>query len=141
MAKIDQYEFPDDLFFTEEHVWARLEGDIVTIGLSQFGQELAGRIAYVEMPLAGRAVAKGEPFMSMESGKWVGRVKAPVSGTIEAANGELEWESEMVNTDPYGKGWLARIKASNTAEVNGLLKAGSPEFAALIAAERAKYKK
>jgi glycine cleavage system H protein len=141
MATIDGYEFPDDLWYTEEHVWARVEADVVTIGLSQFGQELAGRIAYVEMPLAGRAVTKGEPFMSMESGKWVGRVKAPVSGTIVEANGELEWESETVNKDPYGKGWLAKIKASNPAEVNALLKAGSPELAALISAERTKYGK
>ncbi len=139
--KIDPYEFPDDLYYTAEHVWARAEGDLVTIGLSQFGQDLAGRIAYVEVPRAGRAVAKGEPFMSMESGKWVGRVKAPVSGTIAEANEELEWESDAVNKDPYGKGWLARIKASNLAELGDLLKPDSPEFAALIAAERAKYKK
>jgi len=139
--KIDQYEFPDELYYTLEHVWARAEGELVTIGLSQFGQDLAGRIAYVEVPRAGRAVAKGEPFMSMESGKWVGRVKAPVSGTIAESNEELEWESEVVNKDPYGKGWLARIKASNLAELNELLKPDSPEFAAHIAAERAKYKK
>jgi glycine cleavage system H protein len=139
--KIGQYEFPDDLYYTVEHVWARAEGDLVTIGLSQFGQDLAGRIAYVEVPRAGRAVTKGEPFMSMESGKWVGRVKAPVSGTIAEANEELEWESDVVNKDPYGKGWLARIKASNLAELGDLLKPGSPEFAAHIAAERAKYKK
>jgi len=139
--KIEPYEFPDDLYYTLEHVWARAEGDLVTIGLSQFGQDLAGRIAYVEVPRAGRAVAKGEPFMSMESGKWVGRVKAPVSGTIAEANEELEWESDAVNKDPYGKGWLARIKASNLAELNELMKPNSPEFAAHIAAERAKYKK
>ncbi len=139
--RIEPYEFPDDLYYTAEHVWARAEGELVTIGLSQFGQDLAGKIAYVEVPRAGRAVAKGEPFMSMESGKWVGRVKAPVSGTIAEANEELEWESEVVNQDPYGKGWLARIKAANLAELNELLKPGSPEFAAHIAAERAKYKK
>lgn len=139
--KIDPYEFPDELYYTQEHVWARAEGDLVTIGLSQFGQDLAGRIAYVEAPRGGRAVAKGEPFMSMESGKWVGRVKAPVSGTISEANEELEWESDVVNKDPYGKGWLARIKASNLAELNELLRPSSPEFAAHIAAERAKYKK
>jgi glycine cleavage system H protein len=86
-------------------------------------------------------VVKGEPFMSMESGKWVGRVKSPVSGTVVEANEELEWESDVVNKDPYGKGWLARIKASNPAELSELMRAGSPEFAAHIAAERAKYKK
>ena len=139
--KIEPFEFPDELYYTAEHIWARAEGDLVTIGLSQFGQELAGRIAYVEVPRAGRAVVKGEPFMSMESGKWVGRVKSPVSGTVVEANAELEWESDVVNKDPYGKGWLARIKASNPAELSELLRPGSPEFAAHIAAERAKYKK
>jgi len=138
---IDKYEFPDELYYTKEHIWARVEGDLVTIGLSHFGQDLAGRIAYVEVPRTGRAVAQGEPFMSMESGKWVGRVKAPVSGTIAEANEELEWESEVVNKDPYGKGWLARIKATDTAELGSLLRPGSPEFAAHIAAEREKDNK
>jgi glycine cleavage system H protein len=139
--RIEPFEFPDELYYSLEHIWARAEGDLVTIGLSQFGQELAGRIAYVEVPRAGRAVAKGEPFMSMESGKWVGRVKSPVSGTVAEANEELEWESDVVNKDPYGKGWLARIKASNPAELSELMRPDSPEFAAHIAAERAKYKK
>ena len=138
---IDAWEFPDDLSYTREHVWARVEGDIVTIGLSSFGQDLAGRIAFVEVPRAGRAVTKNEPFMSMESGKWVGRVKAPVSGTVTEANEELEWESDVVNKDPYGKGWLAKIKAADLADLKDLLRTDSPEFAAHIAAERAKYNK
>lgn len=79
--------------------------------------------------------------MSMESGKWVGRVKAPVGGTISAVNEELEWESTIINQEPYAKGWLARIKASNLSDLDDLMKPGSPEFAAHLAAERAKYKK
>jgi glycine cleavage system H protein len=139
--KIDSWEFPDELAYTPEHVWARVEGDLVTIGLSSFGQDLAGKMAFVEVPRTGRTVAKGEPFMSMESGKWVGRVKAPVTGTVAEANEELEWESDVVNKDPYGKGWLAKIKASNLADLSDLLKTDSPAFAAHIAAERAKYGK
>ena len=139
--KIDHYEFPDDLYYTAEHVWARAEGDLVTIGLSQFGQDLAGRIAFVEVPRTGRAVTKAEPFMSMESGKWVGRVKAPVSGTVTQANEELEWESDVVNTDPYGKGWLAKIQAADLADLKDLLRTDNPDFAAHIAAERARYNK
>jgi glycine cleavage system H protein len=138
---IDSWEFPDDLYYSPEHVWSRVEGDIVTIGLSSFGQDLAGKIAFVEVPRAGRTVTKGEPFMSMESGKWVGRVKAPVAGTVTEANEELEWESDVVNKDPYGKGWLAKIKASNLADLSDMLKTDSPAFAAHIAAERAKYGK
>ncbi len=141
MATIDKWEFPDELRYTREHVWARVEGNVVTIGLSSFGQELAGRIVFVEAPRVGRAVAKLEPFMSMESGKWVGRVKSPVAGTVVAANEELEWEGTVVNDDPYGKGWLARIEASNLAELEEQLSTSSPDFAAHIAAERAKYAK
>jgi len=141
MTIIDRFEFPDELYYTKEHVWARIDGNVMTIGLSQFGQELAGQIVYVEVPRVGRKVAKGEPFMSMESGKWVGRIKSPVGGTIVAANEEIEWECTLVNQEPYGKGWLAKIEATTLDDLKDLLRANSPEFAALIAPERAKYKK
>ena len=139
--KIDQYEFPDDLLYDIEHNWVRMESGTATIGLSDFGQDLAGEIVYVEMPLVGREVAQGDAFMSMESGKWVGRVKSPLTGKISAANEELEWESTTVNEDPYGEGWLAKIEISDPGELEGLMKADSDEFAALIAAEREKYDK
>ncbi|MBL7200123.1 MAG: glycine cleavage system protein GcvH [Anaerolineae bacterium] len=141
MTTIDQYTFPDDLYYDQEHVWARVEGDVVTVGLSQFGQDLAGEIVYVEVPRVGRTVAQGEAFMSMESGKWVGRVKSPVSGEIAEANEDVEWESTLVNEDPYGEGWLAKIEPSDLSELDGLMRADSPEFAAFIAEERAKYDK
>ena len=141
MTTIDQYEFPDDLYYDKEHVWARVEGTTVTIGLSQFGQDLAGEIVYVEVPRVGRAVAKGEAFMSMESGKWVGRVKSPVAGEISEANEEIEWESTLINEDPYGEGWLAKIEATDLGDLGDMMKADSPEFAAHIAGEREKYGK
>ena len=130
MTTIGQFEFPDDLYYDSQHVWARVEGNAVTIGLSQFGQDIAGDIVYVEVPRVGRTVAKDEPFMSMESGKWVGRIKAPVSGKIVAANEEIEWESALVNQEPYGKGWLAKIEMSDAAELSTLMNADSPAFAA-----------
>jgi glycine cleavage system H protein len=86
-------------------------------------------------------VSQGEAFMSMESGKWVGRIKAPLSGKISKANEEVEWESTLVNEDPYGEGWLAEIDASDLSELASLMKADSDEFAALIASEREKYDK
>lgn len=142
MTTIDQYEFPDDLYYDKEHVWARVEEDnIVTIGMTSLGQELAGEIVYVEVPRVGRSVNKGEAFMSMESGKWVGRVQSPVSGEIAEANEEVEWESTLVNEDPYGEGWLARIEANDLSELDSLMRADSEAFAAFIAAEREKYEK
>lgn len=141
MATIENFEFPDELYYTADHVWARVEGNTITIGLTQFGQDVAGDILFVEAPAKGRDVAKDEAFMSMESGKWVGRVKSPVSGKVLESNTELEWESDLVNSDPYGTGWLTKLEASDLGELNSLFRADSTEFAALIAAEKEKYKK
>jgi glycine cleavage system H protein len=139
--KIDRYEFPDDLYYDKEHSWARVEGDVVTQGLTDFGQDLAGEIVYAEVPRVGRDVQQGQPFMSMESGKWVGRIKAIVSGKIAEANEEIEWESTIINDDPYGDGWLARIEAADLSELDSLMRPSDPAFAAFIATEREKYGK
>lgn len=141
MTRIDPYEFPDELYYDKEHVWTKVDGNVATIGVTQFGQALAGDIVFVEAPRAGREVAKGEPFMSMESGKWVGRIKSPIAGKIIAANDELEWDTSLVNSDPYGKGWLAKIEIKDPASLNELMHANSPEYAAIIAQDRAKYGK
>ena len=138
---IDKYEFPDDLYYDKEHNWARVEGNVATLGLTDFGQDLAGEIVYVEAPRVGRDIELGLPFMSLESGKWVGRVKAILSGKISEANEELEWESTIVNESPYEDGWFVKIELSNPGEVEGLLRPDDAEFAELIAAEREKYDK
>lgn len=137
--KIDQYEFPDDLLYDKEQNWARIEGGVATIGLNDLGQDLAGEIVYAEVPRLGREIEQGQPFMSLESGKWVGRVKAIVSGKIIEANEEIEWESTIINEDPYGDGWFVKVELSGQPE--GLMKPSDPEFAAFIAAEREKYGK
>jgi glycine cleavage system H protein len=137
--KIDQYEFPDDLLYDMEQNWARIEGGVATIGLNDLGQDLAGEIVYAEVPRLGREIEQGQPFMSLESGKWVGRVKAIVSGKIIEANEEIEWESTIINEDPYGDGWFVKVELSGQPE--GLMKPSDPEFAAFIAAEREKYGK
>ena len=136
---IDHYNFPDDLLYDKEHNWARIEGNVATIGMSDFGQDLAGEIVYAEVPRVGRDIKFGEPFMSLESGKWVGRIKAIVSGKIIEANEEIEWESTIINEDPYGEGWFAKVELAGEPE--GLMKPSDPEFAEFIAAERVKYDK
>jgi glycine cleavage system H protein len=138
-VKIDKYEFPDDLLYDKEHNWARIEGNTATIGMTDFGQDLAGEIVYAEVPRVGRELKAGEPFMSLESGKWVGRVKAIVSGKIVEANGEIEWEATVINQEPYGGGWFAKVEMAGTPA--GLLKASDAEYGQFIAAERAKYGK
>ncbi len=138
---IDQYEFPDDLYYDKEHNWARIDGNTATIGLTDFGQALANEIVYVETPRIGRTIEQAKPFMSLESGKWVGRVKAILSGRIVEANEELEWESTLVNDSPYGDGWFTKVELTEPSEVQGLLRANDPAFAEFIAAEREKYDK
>ena len=121
--KIEEYFFPDDLYYHKEHFWARVEGDLVTIGTTDFAQKLAGQVVYVELPPPGKTVEQGKPCGSMESGKWVGRIYAPLSGKVEAINNELEDTPELVNESPYDKGWICRIKASNLQEeLKNLLK-------------------
>jgi glycine cleavage system H protein len=137
--EIGGYSFPDELLYDQEHNWARIDGNTAIIGLSDFGQEIAGEIVYAELPLVGRDIIYGEPFISLESGKWVGRIKAIVTGKILEANEEIEWESTIINEDPYGEGWLAKVELSE--EPQGLLKADDPEFGGFITAERKKYGK
>jgi glycine cleavage system H protein len=138
---IDRFEFPDDLYYDKEHNWARLDGNVATIGMTDLGQDLAGEIVYVEAPRVGRTIEQGAAFMSLESGKWVGRVKAILSGKVVAANEELEWESTLVNESPYERGWFAKIELGNTGELDNLMHSADPAFAEFVAAERGKYGK
>lgn len=139
--KIDRYEFPDELYYDEHHSWAQVEGNIATVGMTDFGQTLASDIVYVEPPRVGRTIEKGAAFMSLESGKWVGRVIAILSGKIVEANEELEWETALVNKAPYTDGWFVKIEMSNPGELESLMRASDSAFAELVAAERAKYGK
>lgn len=139
--KIGKYEFPDDLLYDKEHNWARVEGNRVTQGMTALGQALAGEIVYAEVPRVGRTVEQGQPFMSLESGKWVGRVKAVVSGKIVEANEDLDRESTLINDSPYDKGWFAVIEMSNPEELKGLFKPSDPEYQAFVQEEAAKYGK
>ena len=138
--QISGYEFPDDLYYDKLHGWVRVEGDTVTQGLTEFGQAIAQEIVFVEVPRAGRDIEQGQTFMSMESGKWVGRIAALVSGKISEVNEELEWEPNLVNESSYDEGWLVKIDMSNSAELDNVMKADSPELKALIEGEADKYK-
>lgn len=137
--QISGYEFPDDMYYDELHGWIRVEGNVVTQGLTEFGQAIAQEIVFVEAPRIGREVEQGQTFMSMESGKWVGRVAAMVSGEIAEVNEELEWEPSLVNESSYEDGWLVKIEMSDPAELDSLMKADSPELKAFIEEEAEKY--
>ena len=111
--EIEGYLLPDDLYYHKEHFWAKIEGNIVTVGTTDFAQKLAGQIVYIELPPVGKAVEQGKPCGSMESGKWVGRIYAPISGKVESSNQDLEDSPEFINESPYEKGWMFKISASN----------------------------
>jgi glycine cleavage system H protein len=114
--EIEGYLFPDDLYYHKEHFWAKVEGNKVTVGTTDFAQKLAGDIVFVELPSQGKSIEQGKPCGSMESGKWVGRIYAPVSGKVESSNEELEDSPELINESPYQKGWIFKVSASNLQE-------------------------
>jgi glycine cleavage system H protein len=114
--EIEEYFFPDDFYYHKEHYWAKVEGETVLMGTTDFAQKLAGQIVFVELPSAGKSVTQGKPCGSMESGKWVGRIYAPVSGIVESSNQDLEDNPELVNESPYEKGWMCKIRSSNLQE-------------------------
>jgi glycine cleavage system H protein len=138
--KIRGYEFPDGLYYDKLHGWAKVEdGNVVTQGLTEFGQAIAQEIVFVEVPRSGRDVEQGQTFMSMESGKWVGRIAALVTGSVSEVNEELEWEPTLVNESPYDEGWLVKIEASDLSELDNLMRADAPEWKAFIEEEADKY--
>lgn len=137
--QIEGYEFPDDLLYDLNYNWARIEGNIVTQGITDFAQAVAGEIVYSEVPRVGREVKEGDTFMSMESGKWVGRIFATVSGKIVEANEEMEWDPTIINNAPYTDGWMAKIELSDPGDTGKLHHASDDEFQAWVKEETKKY--
>jgi glycine cleavage system H protein len=114
MAKVKEFNLPDDLYYDrKEHIWGRVEPEGVRAGLDAFGACAAGTFAYIKLLPTGRQVQKGRPFGSMEAGKYVGPLKAPVSGTIVAHNDEVLANPRIANTDHYDHGWFAVIAPNN----------------------------
>jgi len=114
---------PADLKYVKTHEWVRLEGDIATIGIDDFAQSELGDVVYVDLPNAGRVLAAGDSFGSVESVKTVSEVYAPIGGEVVEANEALGAQSELVNSDPYGEGWLFEIVPSDASAVDGLMDA------------------
>jgi glycine cleavage system H protein len=135
--EVKGYNFPDELYYDANHFWARVEGDLVVMGTTDLTQKMAGEITFVDVPGAGDAVNQGKPFGSIESGKWVGRTYAVVSGEIAEGNEALEDEPELINQDPYGQGWICKIKPGDlAAELNNLMQGAA--YQAWVEAEIAK---
>ncbi len=116
-------QFPEELRYTKDHEWIRLEGDIATVGITDFAQRELGDIVYVEIETQGETVEHGEVFGTVEAVKTVSDLFMPATGVVEEINEALQSEPELVNSDPYGKGWMIRIRLQDLADYENLLSA------------------
>jgi len=121
MKDISDLNLPDDLKYSKDHEWAKLEGDIVTIGINDYAQDQLGEIVFVELPEEGDTFSKGDEFGSVESVKAVSEIYIPISGEIVEINEDLEDAPEQVNESCYSGGWLIKVKPENSSELDALL--------------------
>ncbi len=120
---IKKMNFPENLRYTKDHEWVKLEGDVATIGVTDFAQQELGDIVYVEIETKGKSLTAETVFGSVEAVKTVSDLFLPISGTINEVNPALEAQPELVNTDPYGEGWMIKMTMSNTSDADNLLTA------------------
>ncbi|MGD9364769.1 MAG: glycine cleavage system protein GcvH [Desulfobacteraceae bacterium] len=132
------YNMPEDLLYEENHFWIKQEGDLLIMGMDDFAQKLAGEIVYVQLPDDGKKVKAGKKFAKVESGKWLGKVYAPVNGVIDSVNEALEENPGLINEDGYGKGWMFKIKPNDPGEPDNMIK-GADAIEAWITKEIEKY--
>ncbi len=116
-------EFPDDLRYTREHEWVRLDGEVARVGITDFAQDALGDVVYVDIPEVGTEVTAGEPFGEVESTKSVSDVYAPLTGTVIERNAALADSPQLVNEDPYGDGWMIAIEPGDVSALDSLLDA------------------
>ena len=116
-------EIPDELRYTAQHEWIRNDGDTVTVGITDFAQDQLGDVVYVDLPTPGAKVERGQPFGEVESTKSVSDLYAPVTGTVEERNDDLDDRPELVNQEPYGGGWMVVIRAEDTSQLESMLDA------------------
>ncbi len=117
--------YPDDLLYHAEHDWARIDGDEAVLGVTWFAQEALGEVVFFDPPLVGTVLSQGEPYAEVESVKAVSDVIAPLSGEIVAVNEGLGESPGVINEDPYGEGWLVKVRLADSSECDGLMDAES----------------
>lgn len=117
--------YPENLKYTKDHEWVLVDGDTATIGITDFAQKELGDVVFVELPDVGRQLAQNEEFGTIESVKAVSEVYSPVSGEVIEVNSELQDKPETVNEDPYGKGWILKLRIAESAQVGQLMDAAA----------------
>ena len=125
-------KFRDDVKYTKEHEWVKLEGDVATVGITDYAQRQLGDVVFIELPEAGTQVEQMKPFGVIEAVKAVSDIFSPLTGEVTEVNSELQTQSNLINSDPYGQGWIIKIKIKDPKELDGLL---SPvDYRKLVAA-------
>jgi glycine cleavage system H protein len=122
---VAEASYPDDLSYHPEHDWARIDGDSATFGITWYAQDQLGEVVFFDPPAVGTTIGKDSPYAEVESVKAVSDVIAPLSGEVTEVNEGLKDNPEQVNEDPYGEGWLVKVKLSDTSEIDSLLDAES----------------
>ena len=125
-------EYKDDVKYTKEHEWVKLEGEVATVGITDYAQRQLGDVVFIELPEAGAQVEQMKPFGVIEAVKAVSDLFSPVTGEVTEVNSALQSESNLINSDPYGQGWIIKVKVTETKELETLL---SPDdYRKLVAA-------
>jgi len=137
---IQGYNMPDELHYEENHFWVKEEGDLVVMGMDDFAQQMAGDIVYIQLPEEGKKLKKGKKFAKLESGKWLGKVFAPLNGELAEVNEDLEINPGLINEDCYGEGWMYKIKPDDKGEIADLIH-GPEALEKWILADIEKYSK
>ena len=117
--------FPENLRYTSEHEWIRIEGDEAFVGITDYAQSELGEIVFVDVPTVGETVGQGEVFGSIEAVKTVSDLNMPVTGEVLEVNGALDAQPELVNNDPYGEGWIIRVAVKDLADLDNLMDAAA----------------
>ncbi|MCD4720089.1 MAG: glycine cleavage system protein GcvH [Desulfobacula sp.] len=137
--EIQGYQMPEDLYYEKNHYWVRIEGDILIMGMDDFAQKMAGDVVFVKIPFAGKKLKAGKKFAQVESGKWLGKVYAPINGELIEGNKALEADPALINQDCYETGWMYKIKPADMSEVENLIH-GAEAIEKWLLADIEKYK-
>ncbi len=120
---MEEYRIPENLYYTKEHIWVKIEDDVATIGITDYGQHQLGDVVFVDLPELGREVESGEVIASVESIKAVSEIYSPITGKIISINEDLANDPSFINSDPYGDGWIADIQMKDPTEIEDLMTA------------------
>lgn len=120
---MEEYRIPEGLYYTKEHIWVKIDNDVATVGITDYGQHQLGDVVFVDLPELGREVEAGEVIASVESVKAVSEIYSPITGKIIAVNEDLANDPSVINSDPYGDGWIADIQMKDPTEIEDLMTA------------------